>query len=108
MRRRSIVRPVRGWVAGVVPSCLADVREVFEVEEELAVLVHSFLAHDAEDHVWLWVVPVGVVFESLSSGVVALDPEACFAFLLPDADEPEAVSWGERDVCSRAVRFLFS
>src|SRR3954470_15736171 len=34
-----------------VPSCLSDIREVFEVKEELGVLVHSFLTHDAEDHV---------------------------------------------------------
>ena len=36
-----------------VPACLSDVSEGFEVEEELGVLVHSFLAHDAEDHVGL-------------------------------------------------------
>src|SRR5436190_1596202 len=65
--------------------------------------IDSALAHDAENDVRLRKLPIWIVLQALTSGVIALDSQAAFSLLLPHPNQPHAMPGCERDIGSAAA-----
>src|SRR6185295_17174213 len=71
--------------------------EIFGVDEQPQP-AEAALDEPAEQQVGCALGSVGVVVEALTAGEVRFEPDSAEILPLPHADQPDAVTWRERDV----------
>ncbi len=91
-----------------VPSCLADIGQVFEVHKHPRVLVDSALGHHPERGIGFRVISIPIIFDPLPSGVVKLESQAPRIFFLPHPDQTETVSRGQWNIGAATCRILLT